>query len=332
MTRTAPSEAAGTPAKEPATGAATRRLPLVLVTGLSGAGHTTALKTLEDIGYEAVDNLPLPLLDRLAEAGGSGIARPVAIGVDSRTRDFSAAALGEALDRLLADPTIAVRLLFLTAADEVIRRRFTETRRRHPLALDRPVEDGIRQERDLLEPVRARADLVVDTSELAIGDLRHLLTGHFALAERPAPTVTVMSFSYRRGLPREADLVFDTRFLANPHYEPALRALSGGDAAVQRFIEHDPGFAPFIASLENLVMPLLPRFEREGKSYLTIAVGCTGGRHRSVFVAERLAALLRGRGRQVSLRHRDVGLEEAVREAAPPGNAGRAAGSATRRD
>jgi RNase adapter protein RapZ len=306
MTSPAASEAAGRPAELPGAEPAPRRLPLILVTGLSGAGHSTALKILEDMGYEAVDNLPLSLLGRLAGTGG-GIARPVAIGVDSRTRDFSAAALGAALDRLLQDPAIAVRLLFLTASDEAMRRRFTETRRRHPLALDRPVEDGIRQERELLEPVRARADRVLDTTDLAIGDLKHLLQGEFALAAGSTQTVTVMSFSYRHGLPREADLVFDTRFLANPHYRPELRPLTGEDAAVQRFVEQDPGFAPFLAALGDLVLPLLPRFEREGKSYLTVAVGCTGGRHRSVFVAERLAALLRGGGRHVSLRHRDLG-------------------------
>jgi UPF0042 nucleotide-binding protein len=280
-------------------------LPLILVTGLSGAGHSTALKILEDIGYEAVDNLPLSLLGRLAGADG-GLARPVAIGVDCRTRDFSSAALGEALDLLIQDPTVDVRLLFLTASDEAMRRRFTETRRRHPLALDRPVEDGIRQERELLEPVRARADRVIDTTDLAIGDLKHLLQGEFAIVG-PAQTVTVMSFSYRQGLPREADLVFDTRFLANPHYQPELRPFTGRDAAVQRFIAKDPGFEPFIASLGGMLLPLLPRFEREGKSYLTIAVGCTGGRHRSVLVAERLAELLRGGGREVNVRHRDIG-------------------------
>jgi len=309
MTSPAPSEAAGRPAERPAAEPVSRRLPLILVTGLSGAGHSTALKILEDMGYEAVDNLPLSLLGRMAAGADGGLARPVAIGVDSRTRDFSAAALGEALDLLERDPTLAVTLLFLTASDETMRRRFTETRRRHPLALDRPVEDGIRQERELLEPVRARADRVIDTTDLAIGDLKHLLQGEFAVAG-PAQTVTVMSFSYRQGLPREADLVFDARFLANPHYQPELRPLTGRDTAVQRFIARDPGFEPFIASLGGMLTPLLPRFEREGKSYLTIAVGCTGGRHRSVFVVERLAALLRGGGREVAVRHRDLGREE----------------------
>jgi UPF0042 nucleotide-binding protein len=279
------------------------RLPVVLVTGLSGAGHTTALKILEDLGYEAVDNLPLTLMDGLA---GGKLARPLAVGVDSRTRDFSASALSERLDRLTHDPALDVKLLFLVCSDEVLRRRFTETRRRHPLALDRPVADGIRQERELLAPLRERADLVIDSTDLAIGDLKHLLQGHFRIEAAVAAAITVMSFSYRNGLPREADLVFDARFLANPHYRDSLRPLTGKDAAVANFIEADPGWDPFFAALGNLLLPLLPRFEREGKSYLTLAVGCTGGRHRSVFAAERLAQWLRAQGRHVSLRHRDL--------------------------
>ncbi|HWA42602.1 MAG TPA: RNase adapter RapZ [Hypericibacter adhaerens] len=278
------------------------RLPVVLVTGLSGAGHTTALKILEDLGYEAVDNLPLTLMDGLA---GGKLARPLAVGVDSRTRDFSAEALSEKLGRLTHDAGLEVKLLFLDCSDEVLRRRFTETRRRHPLALDRPVADGIRQERELLAPLRELADLVVDSTDLAIGDLKHLLQGHFRLQSAQA-AITVMSFSYRHGLPREADLVFDVRFLTNPHYRDELRPLTGKDAKIGLFIEADPAWGPFFDNLRNLLLPLLPRFEREGKSYLTLAVGCTGGRHRSVFAAERLAQWLRAQGRHVSLRHRDL--------------------------
>lgn len=279
------------------------RLPVVLVTGLSGAGHTTALRILEDLGYEAVDNLPLTLMDGLA---GGKLGRPLAVGVDSRTRDFSAEALSERLARLTHDPALDVKLLFLDCSDEVLRRRFTETRRRHPLALDRPVADGIRQERELLAPLRERADLLVDSTDLAIGDLKHVLQGHFRIRSAHAAAITVMSFSYRNGLPREADLVFDARFLTNPHYRKELRPLSGKDAPVGQFIEADPAWGPFFAALGNLLLPLLPRFEREGKSYLTLAVGCTGGRHRSVFAAERLAQWLRAQGRHVSLRHRDL--------------------------
>lgn len=282
-----------------------RRPQVLLVTGLSGAGHTTALKILEDIGYEAVDNLPLSLLSALTRSG-NGFDRPIAIGVDSRTRDFSADALADQLDRLKADAGSEVRLIFLTCSDETLQRRFTETRRRHPLALDRPVADGIRNERLLMAPLRERADLVVDTTDLAINDLRQVLRGHFTLDRKPGAAIAVVSFSYRHGLPREADLVFDVRFLRNPHYEPSMRDLTGQDAEVGRFVEADPAFGPFFESMTGLLLPLLPCFEREGKSYLTIAVGCTGGRHRSVFTAERLAEWLRNQGQEVSLRHRDV--------------------------
>lgn len=278
---------------------------VLLVTGLSGAGHTTALKILEDIGYEAVDNLPLSLLNGVTR-GDNDFARPIAIGVDSRTRDFTADALAEQLGRLQTDPGLDARLIFLTCADETLRRRFTETRRRHPLALDRPVDDGIRKERLLMAPLRDRADLVIDTTDLAINDLRHLLRGHFALDQKPAAAIAVVSFSYRQGLPREADLVFDVRFLRNPHYVPSMRELTGKDASVGRFVETDPAFQPFFKSITGLLLPLMPCFEREGKSYLTIAIGCTGGRHRSVFTAERLTEWLRDQGLKVSLRHRDM--------------------------
>ncbi|MGH6959537.1 MAG: RNase adapter RapZ, partial [Dongiaceae bacterium] len=274
---------------------------MLVVTGLSGAGHTTALKILEDLGYEAVDNLPLSLLAGIT-GEMEGARRPLAIGVDSRTRDFAAATLAQRLDRLQADRGLDVRLLYLDCSDEALRRRFTETRRRHPLALDRPVMDGIRQDRALLAPLRQRADLAIDTTELAIGDLRRVLRGHFALERKAEAAISVVSFSYRHGLPREADLVFDVRFLRNPHYDPALRPLTGRDPAVARCIEADPAWQPFFGALTGLLLPLLPSFEREGKSYLTIGIGCTGGRHRSVHAAERLAEWFRAQGRSVDLR------------------------------
>lgn len=285
------------------TTAESRQQPrILLITGLAGAGHTTALKLLEDIGYEAVDNLPLSLLSAIA---AGELPRPVAIGVDSRTRGFGPDALIEQLEHL----RIAggdVRMIFLVCRDEVLQRRFTETRRRHPMAVDRPVEDGIRHERALLAPLREMADLVIDTSELTIGDLKRVRSSHFALDRRPGLAVAVVSFSYRHGLPREADLVLDVRFLKNPHYEEELRDFTGRDDPVIRFIEADPGYGPFFAGLTGLIGPLLPRFEQEGKSYLTVAVGCTGGKHRSVMVAERLADWLRAQGQSVELRHRDL--------------------------
>lgn len=278
---------------------------ILLVTGMSGAGKSTALKALEDLGYEAVDNLPLSLLGALAHPPYTA-RKPLAIGVDIRTRDFGVQPFLAELDALMARPALETKVLFFDCEDEVLRRRYTETRRRHPLAADRPVTDGIEHERRLVSPLRARADLVIDTSHLSLHDCRRILQGHFALEVESGLAVFVVSFSYRHGLPREADLVFDVRFLANPHYDPALRPLTGADPAVAGFIEADPGFAAFFASLTALIEPLLPRFRIEGKSYLTIAIGCTGGQHRSVYVARRLAEWLAERGQRVSVSHRDV--------------------------
>jgi RNase adapter protein RapZ len=294
-----PSDDGAAPAGPP------RRLRVVLVTGMSGAGKTNALKVLEDIGYEAVDNLPISLLSSLV-TGARGAGRPLAIGVDVRTRDFGVGSFVAELDELVAMGALDVRVLFLDCQDEVLRRRYTETRRRHPLAGDRPVMDGIRHERELVSPLRARADVTLDTSDLTLGALQRELRGHFALDAAPGLMVFVTSFSYRFGLPREADLVFDVRFLANPHYEESLRPLTGRDAAVGRFIEADPGYAGFFFALSRLLGPLLPRFRQEGKAYLTIAIGCTGGKHRSVYVAERLAAWLESQGQRASVAHRDI--------------------------
>ena len=291
--RTRPSEAPG------------RRRPIVLVTGMSGAGKTSALKALEDIGYEAVDNLPLGLLERLLEPH-AGEAGALAIGIDIRTRDLDSSAFSRQFDSLLAQAELDVTLVFLDCDDDVLGRRFTETRRRHPLATDRPVNDGIRLERQRLAWLRERADLVVDTTLNAPSELKRRLTGHFGLDESRGLRLFVTSFAYRRGLPREADLVFDVRFLANPHYEPELQPLSGRDAKVADFIAADSAFAPFFGSLVAMLEGLIPAYEREGKSYLTIALGCTGGRHRSVFVAERLAASLGDKGWPASVGHRDL--------------------------
>jgi UPF0042 nucleotide-binding protein len=277
---------------------------LVLVTGMSGAGKSLALKTLEDLGYEAVDNLPLSLLGPLVR-GGDG-RRPLAIGIDIRTRDFDVASVLSEMDRLLEDRGVAMRLLFVDCDDDVLCRRFTETRRRHPSATDRPLLDGINHERRLVSPLQGRADVVIDTSFLPPAELRRVLAGHFSLSGSTALVIFVVSFSYRRGLPREADLVFDVRFLANPYYDLALRPLTGKDPRIADYVAADPGFAPFFTSLTALVEPLLPRFAAEGKRYLTIAVGCTGGRHRSVFTAERLAAWLQEKGQRVDLRHREL--------------------------
>jgi UPF0042 nucleotide-binding protein len=286
----------------------TTRRPFVLVTGLSGAGRVTALHALEDLGYVAVDNVPLPLLaDLMHSTTGSGeMAAPLAFGVDTRTYGFSAEALLRRLEELADRPELAARLLYLDCDTETLQRRYTESRRPHPLAPDRPVVDGIIEERRQVSRVRDSADVVIDTSTLSPHQLKQILAGHFALGQTPGTRIAVMSFSYRRGLPREADLVFDVRFLRNPHYVPELKPLTGRDKPVVDYIAGDPDYEPFIGRLEAMIGPLLPRFDAEGKSYLTLAVGCTGGRHRSMAVAERLAAWLRGAGRSVTLTHRDT--------------------------
>jgi UPF0042 nucleotide-binding protein len=291
------------------------RSRLLVVTGMSGAGRSTALKALEDLGYEAVDNLPLSLLPNLV--GPQRPAAPLAVGVDVRTRDFAVPALLDALDRLVSEHRLELKVLFLDCDDDLLVRRYTETRRPHPLAGERPVLDGIRLERQRVWPLRDRADLAIDTSSLTPADLKRLLSGHFALDAGPGITIFVTSFAYRHGLPRDADLVFDVRFLRNPHYVPALRPLTGRDRAVGEFIATDADFPTLFGELCAWIARLLPRYEREGKSYLTIAVGCTGGRHRSVYVAERLAAWLGSEGRPVGLLHRDVGRPGGAVVAAP---------------
>jgi len=278
--------------------------PVLLVTGVSGAGKSSALKALEDLGYEAVDNLPVSLIGRLVTPGD--FPRPIAVGVDIRTRDFDAHGFLAELDRLARRAGIAVKLLFMDCDDDVLLRRYEETRRRHPLADDRPVTDGLRRERSMMASVLVRADLRIDTSEMALADLKRTLEGHFGIEGAQELALFVTSFSYRLGLPRDADLVFDVRFLKNPHYDRNLRRLTGLDQAVGRFIAADRKFKPFLANLKRLLEPLLAAYAAEGKSYLTIAIGCTGGRHRSVFVAERLARWLAEQGRPARLNHRDL--------------------------
>ena len=278
---------------------------ILLVTGMSGAGRTTALKALEDIGFEAVDNLPVTLLDHLLRPGDRVPARLV-VGIDARTRAFDPEGLAPMLRSLSGALHTKVTLLFLDCDDEMLGRRYSETRRRHPLAIDRPVTDGIARERELLEPLRERADLVLDTSQLSIHDLRRVLTGQFGDRAEATLFLTVMSFAFRRGLPREADLVFDVRFLSNPHYVDALRPLTGRDPAVRAYVEQDPNYALLLERFDALVRPLFPAYQREGRSYFTIAFGCTGGRHRSVAVAEAFAEGLRGTPWPVLVRHRDT--------------------------
>lgn len=281
--------------------AATR---VVLVTGPSGAGRSTAINVLEDLGFEAIDNLPLGLVPRLLD--GPPPPRPMALGIDPRNRDFSTAGLLDLLDLLTARPGCELTCLFLDCRDDVLLRRFSETRRRHPLAPAESPAVGIAREQGLLAQVRDRADMLIDTSDLNVHQLRAEIEGWFAPPEGQALALSVHSFSYKRGLPRGIDMVFDCRFLANPYWVPDLRPLDGRDARVAAHVAADPRFAPFFDRVLDLTRMLLPAYLEEGKAHLSIGFGCTGGQHRSVTLAESLAKALAEDGRQVSIRHREL--------------------------
>jgi UPF0042 nucleotide-binding protein len=281
---------------------------ILLVTGLSGAGKSTALRTLEDIGWEVVDNLPLSLLEHLLSTPlgkGSARRRPLAIGIDSRTRDFDARRVVGQIKGLASDHEFPVETLFFDCAGAELLRRYSETRRRHPLAPDRPATDGIAAERELMEPLRRWADHVIDTTDTAPNALQQQVRQRFGTGEE-APTLTVMSFGFSRGLPRNADNVFDMRFLRNPYWEDSLRDQTGLDPEVGAYIRGDQSYEGAMVRVEDLLLTLLPRYCDEGKSYVTIAFGCTGGRHRSVHVAERVAARLRDAGFSPTVEHRDL--------------------------
>lgn len=277
---------------------------LLLVTGPSGAGRTTAIAALEDMGCETIDNLPLSLIPRLLD--GPPLDRVIALGIDVRTRDFSATALIELIDRLTRDPMVEAELIYLDCAPDVLIRRYSETRRRHPLAPAEAPRLGIEREIDLLAPVRVRADVLIDTSEMSPHDLKAELARWYGATPDQRMAVSVQSFSYKRGVPRGVDMIFDCRFLANPYWEPALRALDGRSPAVAEYVAADPRFAPFFDKLIDLIALLLPAQIDEGKTHLAIGFGCTGGQHRSVALAEKLGDALALQGWQVSKRHREL--------------------------
>ena len=277
--------------------------PIVLVTGPSGAGRTTAINVLEDLGFEAIDNLPLRLLPILIEA--AGVSAPMALGLDSRNRDFAPGALLDMIEMLAARQDAELTVLYLDARPDVLLRRYSETRRRHPLAPAETPEVGVAREQDLMAPIRERADMLLDTSEMNVHQLKAEIEHWFAPDGRSL-ALSVQSFSYKRGVPRSVDLVFDCRFLANPYWEEALRSLNGRDAAVQDYVKQDPLYDGFMARVVDMVRFLLPAFRNEGKSHLSIAFGCTGGQHRSVTLAETLAKTLAEDGQQVSIRHREL--------------------------
>lgn len=277
---------------------------LVLVTGPSGAGRSTAIHALEDLGFEVIDNLPLSLVPRLID--GPPLDRPIALGLDARNRDFNATALIELIDTLTRDVRVALEVLYVDCNPAELIRRYSETRRRHPLAAQETPEEGVAREIDLLAPIRVRADHLVDTTEMSPHDLKAEVGRRFAIEGGHALSVSVQSFSYKRGLPRGLDMVFDCRFLSNPHWVPELRGLDGRDAAVLAHLQADPRFVPYYDRLLDLIQFVLPAHVAEGKAHLSIGIGCTGGQHRSVAVTEMLAKALADAGWPVSKRHREL--------------------------
>jgi UPF0042 nucleotide-binding protein len=273
---------------------------IILVTGPSGAGRATAIRALEDLGHEPIDNLPLSLVPRLFD--GPPIGRRVALG----NRDFSVAGLIDLIDNLTRRPDVEAELLFLDCQPSELLRRFSETRRRHPFSTAATPELAVEAEIDLLAPIRARADVLIDTSDLSPHDLKAEIARWTEAGTTDRLAVSLHSLSYKRGIPRGLDMMFDCRFLKNPHWEPTLRDLDGRDALVATHVESDPLYAMFFAKTLDLLLFLLPAQVDEGKSHVAIGFGCTGGQHRSVMVTEMMAKALATGGWQVSKRHREL--------------------------
>lgn len=277
---------------------------IVFVTGPSGAGRTTALRALEDLGWDVIDNLPLALLGHLLS--GPQINNSLALGVDVRNRDFSVQAVLDAVDDVKSSDHFTPSLLFLDAKTEVLIKRFSETRRRHPLGRDRAVLPSIVEEDHILTRLRERADILIDTTELSPHDLKSEISKWYGMNGTGFLTVSLQSFSYKRGIPRGVDMVMDCRFLRNPHWEEKLRHLTGVEEKVQAYIEEDPKFDPFYEKVKSLMLFLLPAYLDEGKSNFGLAFGCTGGKHRSVFLTEKLAKDLKPKGWIVKIIHREL--------------------------
>jgi RNase adapter protein RapZ len=278
---------------------------LVILTGLSGSGKSTVLRTFEDLGYYCVDNLPVDLIPTFSELNfyGNSEVQRAALLVDARE--------GEQLERLPAlykqiRREVPATLVFIEATDDALLRRFSETRRPHPLGHDRPVSEGLSRERTLMSPIRKLADVVIDTTKFNVHELRQFIADRFQSRKKRPMMVSVVSFGYRYGIPPDADLVFDVRFLPNPHFVPRLRKFSGRDPKVARYIRSFPQTGEFLRRIESLLTYLIPHYIREGKSYLTIAFGCTGGRHRSVMMAEAVRRALASRGYTAKVVHRDL--------------------------
>jgi RNase adapter protein RapZ len=283
---------------------------ILFVTGLSGAGKSTVLKTLEDLGWEAVDNFPIrlagPLLDIPTTGGRAAQALPLSLGFDSRTRGFKVEQLIKQIKDLQQNPYLNIMTMYLDCAGSEIERRYAETRRRHPLAQDRPAIDGIGLERTMMEPLRRWAETVIDTTRLSANELQAEIRQRFGSEVSTHSIVTVTSFGFSRGVPHNADLVFDLRFLRNPHWDGTLRPMTGLDAEVAAYVEADPEYDKAIAKIKDLLAFLLPLYDAQGKAYVNIAFGCTGGRHRSVHVAEEFRKWLRDEGFSPTVVHRNL--------------------------
>jgi UPF0042 nucleotide-binding protein len=278
---------------------------IVIMTGPGGAGRSTAIGALEDIGFEAIDNLPISFLPRLF--GAEPPHRPVVVGVDPRNREFDVGRLLDSLAEIGAATGIQPVTVYLDCDAAILARRYSETRRRHPMSPDGTPQLGIEREIALLGPLREAADVLIDTGPLTPRDLRSEIARHFGHEEGAGDlAVSLMSFSYKRGTPRGADMIMDVRFLRNPHWDVDLRPLDGRDAAVADHIRSDANFTPFYARLTDLLRFLLPAFRSEGQSYFGLGLGCTGGRHRSVMLVETLSKTLADEGWRVSIRHRDL--------------------------
>jgi len=279
---------------------------VLIITGLSGSGKTLVSRALEDVGWFCVDNLPTALIPRFVDLlRESQELRRAALVVDMREREF--VKRFPRVFRELRAKGVHASLLFLEAGEKVLLRRFSETRRPHPLAVNQPAIEGIREEREGLRPIRKTADLILDTSEYTVHELRDYIREHYDLRSEASPiVVSVTSFGYKFGLPSEADLVFDVRFLPNPNFVPQLKRLTGNDPAVVRFMRRQEDTGAFLRRVTSFLRFMIPRYIAEGKSYLSIAVGCTGGRHRSVMVTNALGRALSGRNYTVKVRHRDV--------------------------
>jgi UPF0042 nucleotide-binding protein len=279
---------------------------ILIITGLSGSGKTHVARALEDIGWFCVDNLPTALIPRFADLiRGSEELRRSALVVDMREREFLKQF--PHVFRQIKAKGIAVSLMFLESAEKVLQRRFSETRRPHPLAINQPAIEGIREEKEALRPIRKMADMILDTSDYTVHQLREYIREHYDVRAEAAPLVlSVMSFGYKYGVPSEADLVFDARFLPNPNFVPTLKALTGNHAPVIRYMKRQPETARFLKKLEDFLGYVVPQYVKEGKSYLTVGVGCTGGRHRSVMIANAIAGRLSAKGYTVKVRHRDL--------------------------